>query len=299
MTNDFYLEIKNLLEINQPILIFINKHNLLFAHQIDRFLLNAVCNENPACKKCPLCLNFLNDNLENIQTFNALKENTTSSSLKVDDVRNYIKEINKYQTSQQKLVLMIKNIDYANQFIQNTLLKYFESYLKNNAIFLLASNNCGINSTILSRCIIIYFEKHYLSFLKDFCKHIRCKELDYYYLHRIAITESAFLKYLNSEDYTLAKKIVNKIIVKKSEVLTETFFSKAFNNNLYRDYDLLKMVLSIYLHIFNYDKEINQDKYFISRACIAQKILDMPANYIPMNAFVIFLNAINPYIFEY
>ena len=89
--------------------------------------------------------------------FFLLQNNLFEDNVKIDQVRNLLKFLNKSTFGKNIKIVMIDNAEYLNRNSSNALLKALEEPKHNTFFFIIHNNSSKILSTVRSRCIEFKF----------------------------------------------------------------------------------------------------------------------------------------------
>ena len=134
---------------------------------------------NRPCGHCKACIQFKsNNNME----FNVIEP--LEGSIKVDQIRNFIKNVYEKPVESYKKIYIINDADKMTDSAQNALLKILEEPPLYVMIILVGSNEQAFLNTIKSRCIKINFQELSIKELKQYFENngetINEKFLDIY-----------------------------------------------------------------------------------------------------------------------
>ena len=134
---------------------------------------------NRPCGVCKACIQFKsNNNME----FNVIEP--LDGSIKVDQIRNFIKNVYEKPVESYKKIYIINDADKMTDSAQNALLKILEEPPLYVMIILVGSNEQAFLNTIKSRCIKINFQELSIKELKQYFENngetINEKFLDIY-----------------------------------------------------------------------------------------------------------------------
>lgn len=182
----------------------------LFAKEFSyKWLCNSI---NRPCGVCKACVQFKsNNNME----FDVIEP--VDGSIKVDQVRNFIKNVYEKPVESYKKIYIINDADKMTVSAQNALLKVLEEPPLYVMIILIGSNEQAFLNTIKSRCVKINFQvienNELMQYFRNNNEIINEKFLDIYQ-GSIGRAKKIFGQentYLEIEDCILNIKNLNKI----------------------------------------------------------------------------------------
>ena len=125
--------------------------NYLFSYkEQDKYSVNNFT-INPDNKSYKSLCNYIHPN------FFLLENNSHEENIKIDNVRNILKFLNKTTYNSNIKIVMIDNAEYLNINSSNALLKVLEEHNANTFFFIIHNSSNRILDTIKSRCIQFKF----------------------------------------------------------------------------------------------------------------------------------------------
>lgn len=131
-----------------------------FAYHVINYLLSKSENEKYSIENYFINEKNLSYNLLNQSThpnFYLIENNFLEKDIKIEQIRDLFKFLNKTTFSKNLKIVMIDNAENLNLFSSNALLKVIEETQKNTFFFIIHNNSYKILETIKSRCIEFKF----------------------------------------------------------------------------------------------------------------------------------------------
>jgi DNA polymerase III subunit delta' len=192
------------------------------------------------CGKCSSCIKITNNNHPDIKWFEG-----TSSSIKIEDVRNIKRSIQMKPYLGDKSIYIICNAEKMTIQAQNALLKTLEEPPEHVVIILLVSNVQSVLPTIKSRCQILKFQQAAL------------KEIQRYLVEKMG---------LPVEKANVITAFSNGIIGKAKQILENDAFIRRRETVL---------ELTNFLFIENTFQILNRADYFNEEKDFIEEMLDL------------------------
>jgi len=223
-------------------------------------------NDNCKCKSCKC---FENSNHPDIQIINEQSE-----TIKISEIREFIKLVYEKPILSEKKIFIINDSDKMTKEAQNSLLKTLEEPPEYIVIILIASNADMLLTTIKSRCTKITFEKLTTNEIKEI-------------LEQKQISEELTKNIVNFFDGSIEKAIKvleNKDVYKQVEKLFETlengskidFLTK--NKEIFIKEEIYEILEYLSLNLFNIGKQRKNIKYLNCTKYVQETINHLKSN---------------------
>ena len=230
------------------------------SYSLENFLINP---SNPTYKKI----------VSNVhQNFFSLGESSNNKNVKIDEVRELLKFLNKSTYDKDLKIVMINNAENLNLSSSNALLKSIEEPKKNTYFFIIHDNSRKILDTIKSRCVEFKF-----NFKTEKKIFILKKLIDSYKfkLNNNTIFDSCY----NETPGNLIKLfsiLHNENIKFNNNLDCILYFVEKYN--VTKDFETLSFI-SFYIEKFYYELSLNNNKYlnryFFNKSRLTKQINDM------------------------
>ncbi len=127
-----------------------------FAYHFINYLLSRKENYNYSINK--FTINPQNKSYKNLcsnthPNFYPLENNLNEENIKIENVKNILKFLNKSTYNSNIKIVLIDNVEYLNISSANALLKALEEPSDNTFFFIIHNNSSAISETIKSRCV--------------------------------------------------------------------------------------------------------------------------------------------------
>jgi len=127
-----------------------------FAYHFINYLLSRKENSNYSINK--FTINPQNKSYKNLcsnthPNFYPLENNLNEENIKIENVKNILKFLNKSTYNSNIKIVLIDNVEYLNISSANALLKALEEPSDNTFFFIIHNNSSAISETIKSRCV--------------------------------------------------------------------------------------------------------------------------------------------------
>jgi len=205
--------------------------------------------DNCDCKSCKC---FENNNHPDIQIINEQSE-----TIKISEIREFIKSVYEKPILSEKKIFIINDSDKMTKEAQNSLLKTLEEPPEYIVIILIASNADMLLTTIKSRCTKMTFEKLTIGEIKEILNQKQIYE---------EISENMVNLFDGSIEKAL-KILENKDVYKQVEKLFETLENKSKidfltkSKEVFIKEEIYEILEYLSLNFFNIGKQKKNIKY--------------------------------------
>ena len=211
-------------------------------------------------------------------------------NIKIDNVRNILKFINKSTFNNNIKIVMIDNAEYLNINSSNALLKVLEEPIGNTFFFVIDNNTNKILNTIKSRCI------QFKIFFNTEEKKKILKSLNEQYDDNFILEKLHKNFYLDSPGSILRYvKILNDDNIEFKKDKLSCIFHLIDKYRVKKDSQLLTLI-SFLIEIFYYDLSLSNNNklniYFYNKFKILKQISDMKKFNLDKNNYFITLQGV-------
>ena len=165
------------------------------------------------CNACPGCLKINSGSHPDLHVL----ENDSAQTMKIEQIRELLKEIGLRPFMAEKKIFILKNIENLTPEAGNAFLKTLEEPTPTSLLLLTTANLKKVMGTIRSRCQIIHFypaskEKLVSQLVKNYT---------------LEAAEANFLAYFACGSWGKAKQLYeNRILDRKNEIIDRFIFSR-------------------------------------------------------------------------
>tara|TARA_Y100000590_G_scaffold460395_1_gene619576 strand:- start:1399 stop:2370 length:972 start_codon:yes stop_codon:yes gene_type:complete len=268
---DYFSSFKNLYEKNKlPNVILLTGQKGLgkatFAYHFINYLLTS--NEEFKYSLKDFSINSCNSSFQLAKNnlhpnFIVLQNDLSKESIKIDQVRNLIKFLNKSTYSQNIKIILIDNAEYLNLNSSNALLKSLEEPSHKTFFFIINNSSLKLSDTLKSRCVEYKFHFNHSEKKNIFKNIIKNYEfnLNDFDIEKFLYLDAPgnllrYLLILNDNNLTFSKDNLDSIL----------YLIEAYKNqNDPEILDFISLLIEIYYTELSIKYPNNLNKYFINK----------------------------------